>query len=126
MCGNMGVIIEVLKSLFKKPSTRKYPKEKVKPPKRFRGKITFDKKGCTACGLCRMICPTNAITLGRKIKVIKVGKIIHKQIMHPIESIDIGKCVSCGLCVEICPAKVISFTNEFELADKDRKKLIVK
>jgi len=124
--GKMGVVIEALKSLFKKPFTRKYPKEKVKPPKRFRGKIIFDKKGCTACGLCRMICPANAITLGRKIKQIKVGKIVHKQIIHPIESIDIGKCVSCGLCVEICPPKVISFTNKFELANKDRKKLIVK
>lgn len=122
----MGVVIEALKNLFKKPSTRKYPKEKVKPSERYRGKITFDKKGCTGCGLCKMVCPTNAITLGRKIKKIKVGKITHKQITHPIESIDIGKCVTCGLCVEICPPKVISFTKEFELANKDRKKLIVK
>jgi len=64
--------------------------------------------------------------LGIRIKEIKVKKITYKQIVHPIRSIDMGRCVTCGLCVEICPPKVIWFTNEFELANKDRKKLLVK
>jgi formate hydrogenlyase subunit 6/NADH:ubiquinone oxidoreductase subunit I len=122
----MGVFIEVIKNLFKKPFTKRYPKEKVKAPEKYRGKIKFDKKGCIECGLCKMICPANAIKLGRRLKTIKAGKIIHRKITHPIESIDIGKCVSCGLCVEICPPKVISFTNKFETANKKKGKLIVK
>jgi len=122
----MGIGIEVIKNLFMKPFTRKYPKQKVKPFPKYRGKLKFDKKGCTACGLCRMICPADAIRLGIKSKKIKVGKIIHKQLVHPIISIDMGRCVGCGLCIEICPPKVISFTNKFELANKDRKKLLVK
>ena len=122
----MGIIIESFKNLVKKPFTKKYPREKVIVHSRFRGKINFDKNGCTACGLCRMICPSHAIKLGIKMKEIRVGKLVHKQISHPIESIDVGSCVSCGLCVDICPVKVISFTKEFELADKDREKLIVK
>jgi NADH-quinone oxidoreductase subunit I len=112
--------------LFKKPVTNRYPQEKVNPPERYRGKISFDKKGCTSCGLCRMICPSNAITLGRRFRRIKVGKLTHRHVVHPIESIDTGRCVSCGLCVEICPPKVIFFTKQFETAKKDREKLIVK
>lgn len=122
----MGITREALKSLFKKPFTEKYPKKKMKLPLRYRGKIEFDKKGCVACGLCKMICPANAVRLGMRVKEIKVGKITYKQIIHPIRSIDLGRCVSCGLCVEICPPKVIWFTDEFELASKDRKKLLVK
>ena len=122
----MGIVFEALKNLVKKPFTKKYPKEKIKVSSRFRGILIFNKKDCTACGLCKMICPTHAIRLGMKIREIRVGRLVHKQIIHPIQSIDMGKCVSCGLCVDICPPKVISFTNEFELANKDRKKLIVK
>jgi NADH-quinone oxidoreductase subunit I len=122
----MGIMVEALKSLVRKPFTKKYPKEKVKPFPRYRGKIVIDKKNCTACGLCRMICPSNAIRLGIRVKEIKVGKLKHKQIIHPIRSIDMGRCIFCGLCAEICPPKIISFTTEFELASKDKKSLIVK
>lgn len=122
----MGINFEALKCLVKRPFTEKYPKEKVMVPPRFRGKLIFDRKGCTACGLCRMVCPTHAVRLGMRTKEIKVGELVHKQLIHPIQSIDMGRCVYCGLCVDICPPKVISFTNEFELANKDRKKLIVK
>ncbi len=122
----MGINTEVLKNLFKKPFTKRYPKQKVKPPERYRGKLAVEWKDCISCGLCRMICPTEAITLGMKVERIKSGKITYKKILHPIRSINIGRCVSCGLCVEICPKKIISFTDEFELASKTRKKLSVK
>ncbi len=122
----MGIGIEVFKNLLKKPFTKRYPKERVKPPDRYRGKLTVKKKDCTACGLCRMICPTEAITLGMKIKAIKSGKITYKKVLHPIRSINMGRCVSCGLCVEICPVKIISFTNKFELTSKSKKGLLIK
>ena len=122
----MGIGTEVLKNLMKKPFTKKYPKEKVKPQERYRGKLSVKWGECVACGLCRMICPSDAITLGMKVEEIKSGKITYKKILHPIKSIDMGRCVSCGLCVEICPVQIISFTNEFELANKSRKSLLIK
>lgn len=122
----MGINVEVLKNLLKKPFTKKYPKEKVKPPARYRGKLTVKWKDCVACGLCRMICPADAIILGKKIEEIKSGKIIYKKILHPIKSINMGRCVFCGLCVEICPVKIISFTKEFELASKSKKDLLIR
>ena len=122
----MGIGSEVLKNLLKKPFTEKYPKKKLKLPERYRGRLKVKWEDCIACGLCRMICPTEAITLGMKIKKIKSGKLTYKKILHPIKSINIGRCVNCGLCVEICPVKIISFTDEFELASKSREDLSVK
>ncbi len=122
----MGIGTEVLKNLLKKPFTERYPKVKVKVPSRYRGKLSVKWKECTGCGLCRMICPADAITLGMKVEKIKSGKITYKKILHPIRSINMGRCVGCGLCVEICPVKIISFTKEFELASKSRKNLLIK
>jgi len=122
----MGISVEVLENLFKKPFTQKYPKGKVEPPERYRGKLKVKWKDCVACGLCKMICPADAVVLGMKVEKIKSGKITYKKILHPISSINMGRCVSCGLCVEICPVKIISFTQEFELTNKSRKRLSIK
>ena len=119
----MGIKSEALKNLFKKPATKRYPKEKIEPYPRFRGKIEFDRKKCTGCGLCRAYCPADAIKLTWKKKKITVRGVVHQIILHPIKSIDLGKCIRCGLCIDVCPADCIWFTNEFELADKDREKL---
>lgn len=122
----MGIDAEVINNLFKKPLTEKYPEGKVKIPDRFRGKLSVKWKDCIACGLCRMICPADAITLGMKIMEIKAGKITYKKILHPIRSINMGRCVNCGLCVEICPVKIISFTKEFEMTSRTKKGLLIK
>jgi len=122
----MGIGREVLSTLLKKPFTKKYPKEKVKPPEKFRGKLSVKWKDCVACGLCRMICPADAVTLGMKVEKIQTVKITYKKILHPIKSINMGRCVFCGLCVEICPVKIISFTTDFELDNKSKKRLFVR
>ena len=122
----MGIGAEVLKNLLKKPFTKRYPKERVRTPERYRGRLKVKWKDCIACGLCKMICPADAITLGMKVEKIKSGKLTYKKILHPIQSINMGRCVSCGLCVEICPEKIISFTQEFELTSKSKKGLTIK
>jgi len=48
----------------------------------------------------------------------------YQKIIHPIDEINIGKCIRCGLCIDVCPVKCIWFTHEFELANRDKKKLI--
>ena len=120
----MGINTEALKNLFSKPSTKKYPYERIKPYDRFRGKITFDKSKCIGCALCRMYCPAECIKLTWKKSKMMVKGIEHQKIVHPIDEIDIGKCIQCGQCMDVCPVKCIWFTQEFELANKDKKKLI--
>ena len=106
----MGIKLECIKHLFRKPFTRRYPKEEVKPCPRFRGKIKFHSKKCIGCKKCVQACPTRAIKYRGK------GKL----------DFDMGECFFCGLCVDVCPVGAIEFSNEFAYADKDKKKFIVK
>ena len=122
----MGIATEVIKNLFMKPSTRKYPKVKLKIASRYRGKLVLNKSKCKACGLCKTLCPTGAIKLTRKIKELKTRGKIYKLITHHIRSIDMGKCVFCGLCVDNCPSDAIKFTKKIVSPSKDKKKFIVK
>ena len=107
----MGIKLEVLIDLFKKPFTRKYPKEKARVYKAFRGLHVIDWEKCIACGNCARDCPTFAIKLDPK--------------THKIKEIELGKCIFCGRCKEVCPVKIIQYSREFELADTKKDKLKV-
>jgi NADH-quinone oxidoreductase subunit I len=41
-----------------------------------------------------------------------------------VYQINYLRCILCGLCVEACPTRALTMTNEFELADDTRAKLI--
>lgn len=49
--------------------------------------------GCIGCGLCKKICPQEAISIVNNLAVI-----------------DYEKCTSCGLCATVCPKKLIADT----------------
>ncbi len=106
----MGIQLECFKNLFKKPCTTKYPFEKLKPYKRFRGKIKYLSKKCIGCMQCSRNCPSEAITFYKR------GRI----------DFDMGICMHCGLCVDVCPVDAIEFNQQCEYADKNPKKFIVK
>ena len=106
----MGIMLECIKNFFKKPFTKKYPLIKTKTYERFRGRILYKSKTCIGCMQCAKNCPSAAITFHKK------GKI----------DFNMGECMYCGLCVDVCPVDAIKFLNEFEFADKNPKKLIVK
>ena len=100
---------EVLKNLFSKPFTVRYPKEKavwISP--NFRGKVVPIPEKCKGHAICVRNCPSYAI------KMINNNRNIE---------IDQGKCVLCGLCVYNCPEKAIKIVPEFEHATKNPEKL---
>ena len=104
---------ELLGSLFKKPSTIKYPAEETNIPDRFRGRLKFEAEKCIGCKMCVKDCPANAITIE------KVGEKFEAIV-------DLDKCIYCAQCVDSCPKKALIATTNFELAQLDRRKLRVK
>lgn len=106
----MGINLECIKNLFRRPFTRRYPYEKVEPFPKFRGKIRFCSRKCTGCKKCVIECPPRAIKFHSK------GKL----------DFDMGECFFCGLCVDVCPVGAIKFDQDFEYATKDKGKLIVR
>ena len=51
--------------------------------------------GCIGCGLCKKICPHEAI-----------------HVEQNLATIDYTKCTSCGLCATVCPKHLIADTME--------------
>jgi len=107
---------EIWRHLFKKRATVLYPFERLKVPKDLRGKPVFDEKKCALkCkGACAIDCPAKAIVMEK----------IDEKGSRPIFLLD--RCTFCGQCAESCPFGAITLSEEFELAQYDRKSLVSK
>jgi formate hydrogenlyase subunit 6/NADH:ubiquinone oxidoreductase subunit I len=104
---------EVLRQLFKKPATGKYPFVKCTPAEGFRGKQVFDINLCVSCGLCSRDCPAKAI------EMVEVnGK------RRPMFLLD--RCIFCYQCAESCPRNAIKASDVFELASTNKSDLVLK
>ena len=104
----MGITLDVLKNMLKKPFTGDFPKKKPDISEKFRGSIEVDRIACIGCYLCQVNCPTGAIVVDPKTKKAEV---------------DMSLCILCSMCAEVCPVKCISFRNEYDISVKDKKKL---
>ena len=114
----LKTVIELLKNLFQKPMTIRFPHESIPIADGYRGEHEYDINNCRSCGLCANICPNRAI------KMVKAPKEYEKEYPGLYPQIDLGKCCFCGLCEDICPTGAIKLTKNVFLSTFDSKELI--
>ena len=118
----------VLKHLFRKPVTIRYPEEKPKLPKRSRGKHYLTKwddglERCVGCELCAIVCPPQAIYVKPRANLPEDPHSHGERYAEDFQ-INMLRCIYCGLCEEACPTGAIILGNQFELSGYTRESLI--
>lgn len=116
-----------LSHLFKKSATIKYPEKKRPISGTFRGQhvLKRDENGaerCTACGLCAVACPAEAITMVAAERKKGEEALYREEKYASVYEINMLRCIFCGLCEEACPKEAIFLTDrivptEFERGD---------
>lgn len=118
----MGI---TLKHFFKKPATIKYPEQKRAIAPIYRGQhvLKRDENGaerCTACGLCAVACPAEAITMEAEERKAGEEHLYREEKYAKIYEINMLRCIFCGLCEEACPKEAIFLTDRIVPVDVTR------
>lgn len=90
--------------------TVSYPEHSVGVPRRFRGRPVVDETRCRGgCSDCADVCPTDAI-----------------EVRYETVQLDLGRCLFCTDCVEACSSGAIGYTQDYRLAVRQRRDLLLK
>jgi len=66
---------------------------------------------CTACGLCALSCPAEAITMKADERKPDEMHLYREEKYASIYEINMLRCIFCGLCEEACPKQAIYLTK---------------
>ena len=115
--------------MFKKQPTIRYPEEKREFSPVFRGLhvLNRDEEGrerCTACGLCAVACPAEAITMEAAERVEGEEGFYREEKYAAKYEINMLRCIFCGLCEDACPKDAIYLSETFAPANFTRKGFI--
>ena len=116
------------RTMFKKPLTVEYPEVKAPTEERFHGRHQLNRhpdglEKCIGCELCAWACPADAIYVEGENNT-EENRMSPGERYGKVYQINYLRCVFCGLCIEACPTRALTMTNEYELADDTRAKLI--
>ena len=115
--------------MFKKRPTINYPEQKRPFSPVFRGLhiLNRDEEGkerCTACGLCAVACPAEAITVEAAERKTDEEHLYREEKYAARYEINMLRCIFCGLCEEACPKDAIYLTETFAPANYTRQSFI--
>ena len=115
--------------IFKKKATINYPEEKRPFSPVFRGLhvLNRDEEGrekCTACGLCAVACPAEAISMEGAERKKDEEHLYREEKYAARYEINMLRCIFCGLCEEACPKDAIYLTETFAPANFTRESFI--
>jgi len=110
-----GMMITI-SHLFKKKVTINYPEVQRPRSEVYRGLhvLKRDEQGrenCTACGLCAVACPAEAITMTAAERKPGEEKLYREEKYAAVYEINMLRCIFCGMCEEACPKEAIFLTD---------------
>jgi len=111
--------------IFKKQPTIRYPEQKREFSPVFRGLhvLNRDEEGrerCTACGLCAVACPAEAITMEAAEREVGQENLYREEKYAAKYEINMLRCIFCGLFEEACPKDAIYLSETFAPANFTR------
>jgi NADH-quinone oxidoreductase subunit I len=118
-----------LKHFFKKKVTISYPEvvRDFAPVYRGQHVLKRDENGaerCTACGLCAVACPAEAITMQAAERKNGEEKLFREEKYAAVYEINMLRCIFCGMCEDACPKEAIFLTDRLVPTSFQRKEFI--
>ncbi|MEQ1798826.1 MAG: NADH-quinone oxidoreductase subunit NuoI [Lacibacter sp.] len=115
--------------IFKKKVTIQYPEQTRPFSPVFRGLhiLNRDEDGrenCTACGLCAVACPAEAITMDAAERLPGEENLYREEKYAAKYEINMLRCIFCGFCEDACPKDAIYLTETFAPANYSRQSFI--
>ncbi len=114
---------------FRKKPTIQYPEQTRAFSGVYRGQhvLKRDDNGaerCTACGLCAVACPAEAITMTAAERKPGEEKLYREEKYAAVYEINMLRCIFCGDCEDACPKEAIFLTDRKVNSEVNRKSFI--
>ncbi|GAA3921655.1 NADH-quinone oxidoreductase subunit NuoI [Chitinophaga oryziterrae] len=117
------------KHIFQKKEVVSYPEQKREFSPVFRGLHVLNRdaegrENCTACGLCAVSCPAEAITMEGAERKPGEEHLYREEKYAARYEINMLRCIFCGFCEEACPKDAIYLTETFAPSNYKRESFI--